>query len=455
MTADTTLTIPSWNHVVSSSSLSAVPAGRFAGAKVLVIDDMVRKGRALGRILRQLRDMGATDDALSNVRVAAFAMHEDAGGGYLFNQTHYPDAVWLQHLPTEGFRQTRARLVAALQRAGSLMLDTEHVEIRLRLRVPLVRLAEALSRSGEVVVFKSGSDRHNITVFYDGTRPTSELMALPPGTRTDGVVRKCRVVERLPGECALIPICLPDTPRSWDPAWQPAAEDRSMLAALSELDDEARFHAVALRASLEPLFIALRDISAVREELCEVHLPDVDNNFAIGGAGYDLNHLSVAYPALDLAMFHDRLAQLWKRADAAGRRLRARRWPAGRIVSPPRERLETDALSLLKRIERLADERAAEQFEGSGAGQSLHQGITMPEVMALGQSGRLPKAIVSACMDVLIDEAMLVTKVERMHVADAGDLVCRTYLPDGEVASDLVRDHTRRYGLEPPSGYWS
>ncbi len=57
-------------------------------------------------------------------------------------------------------------------------------------------------------------------------------------------------------------------------------------------------------------------------------------------------------------------------------------------------------------------------------------------------------------MDVLIDEAMLVTKVERVQMIESAEVVCRTYLPDGEVASDLVRDFTRRHGILEPESTW-
>jgi hypothetical protein len=52
-------------------------------------------------------------------------------------------------------------------------------------------------------------------------------------------------------------------------------------------------------------------------------------------------------------------------------------------------------------------------------------------------------------MDILIDEALLVTRVEPIGEGLRKPWMGRTYLPDGEVASEALRDYTRRHGLTP------
>jgi len=451
-----------WSRVISSDALTSLAPEQLRGQRILVIDDMMRRGNTIRRILETLLERGVTDDSLSNVRVAAFAMHEEAGLGRHLRSARYPHVAWLRYLPREAYRETRASVVDALQAAGSLMLDTEHVEIRLRLKVPLNRLASALTRTGSVVGFESAAGRTNVTVFYgDQTITESERRALPPGTRSEGVVRKCRLVERAAGEFALIPICLPDVPSLWPTDWSPLPEDGALFEGQRVSDAHGRFQMVALRASLEPLFLALRDIHAQREPLCDIYLPRLRpedagrTDGAVSGEGYDLAHLSVVYPGLDLARFRQRLAQTCKRAESVGRRLRARHWKQDAAMTPGHAALQDGARALLQVLGRETDVRAGEAWGDDGTPGAFVQGLTMREIMTLGERLGMPHAVVSACMDVLIDEALLVTRVERLDDARMGRWVGRTYLPDGEVASDLVRDYTRRYGVTVPPSEWA
>lgn len=445
--------LPGWDRVVSSESVESVPSSRLRGRRILVVDDMLRKGRTIRSLLDLLRERGVTDDSLLNVRVAAFAVHEDAGLGYPFGDAIFPHAAFLRFLPTESYRAVRGQLVHALQEAGSLMLDTEHIEIRLRLRAPVARLAEALSRTGRVVAFRSAAGRINVTVYYDEStiRPV-ERESLPGGSRSSGVVRKCRVVERAPGQFALIPICLPDVPRKVSDQWRPREEDVALLGDdVVGTIDEARFYSIALRAAFEPMYLALKDLAAVRPSLCDIKVPSLG---ALNADGFDLSHLQVMYPNHDLELLSRRIVDECKAAETAGARLRHRRWKMKGVLTPAREELETTAAAVLQRIGRIADARAAEFLsEGGDVLGPTARGLTLSEIIRCGEEIDVPPPIVSACMDILIDEALLVTRVEEYEDED-GCWLCRTYLPDGEVASELVRDFTRRRGLLSPGEGW-
>lgn len=440
--------LPGWDHVVSSASLSSAPPELFLGRRIMVFDDMMRNGGALREILSELNQRGYTDAALSNVHVAAFASHEKAGQGHRFGKVRFPQAVYQRNLTTDAFRSVRSQIVTALQESGSLMLDTEHIEIRLTQRAPLSEIARALSRSGDVVAFHSAAGRTNLTVYYGGSRAAaSEARAFPPGTRLEGVVRKCRVVERSPGEFALIPISLPDVPRTW-PAWQPAEADKDILDSehLQTLDDDGLFHTVALRASLEPLALAIKDLVIAGSGVCEFALP-LPPSSAHAISGYDLSHLHVVYPWMDLNALHKRLLTTFSAARSSGTRLRKKKW-AGRHVSAPHPKpLRDNAVALLQGVGLACDAKAAEANAGGFA--LTTTGLTLTEIMKIGREFDIQPHYVSACMDVLIDEALLITRVEELRTNSA-TFVGRTYLPDGEVASEQVRDFTRRNGRVTP-----
>ncbi len=435
--------LPGWERVISTSALSALPDSELRGRRLLIFDDMLRQGNEIRKVLDQLMTREVTDSSLSNVHVAAFATHEDAGTGRQFGQSTFPHAVFHRNLSHDAYRSIRSQVVSALQEAGSLMLDTEHIELRVEQRAPLSDIARALSRSGTVVAFQSAGSRTNITVYYDD-QTAADPKPYPPGTRLRAVVRKCRLVERSPGEFALIPIYLPDVPKEWG-SWSPLGEDVPIFgpSLLSDSDVEDRFQAVALRASLEPLALAVRDLFAAGPGVVGFDLPQKPAAGA-STAGYDLSHLHVVYPALDLGAVHARVTKRFSQAKANGSRLARKKWPGGVFVAPEHGDLRETATALLQRIAALCDTRAAERQNGGVRLDTA--GLRLGEVMAAGETAGIAPHYVSACLDFLIDEAMLITDVELLEQDGAGHSV-RTYRPDGEVASEQVRDFTRRHGL--------
>lgn len=442
-------TLPTWDRVISSSAIHAMPLSELEGKRILVFDDMYRAGNEIRRILNSLVSLGLADESLENVRVAAFGTHEDAGYGHQFGVSVVPHAVFHRHLSTDAYRSIRSQIVTALQVSGSLMLDTEHIEIRVEQKAPLSQIAEALSRSGAVVAFESGPGRTNLTVYYGNTNQDPKLDSYPPGTRFHDVVRKVRLVERGPGEFALIPIFLPDVHTDWG-SWKAQGEDRQMYASASGADarPEDLFQLVALQASLEPLALAVRDLYAAREPVVGFELPTISSH-GRGPRGYDLAHLHVVYPTVDLEAVLARVIRHFSEAKANGSRLARKRWKPGTFVAPRPDILRDAACHLLQRIGAECDTRAAERL--SGGVLTGTKGLQFGEVMAEGVVAGLPPHYVSACMDLMIDEAMLITRVE--SVTEGGrTFVLRTYLPDGEVASEQIRDFTRRSGFLPVPG---
>ncbi len=441
--------LPNWDRVVSSGAIADMDPERLRDLRIMVVDDLLRTGGSVSEVLNRLNDRGLTDLDLSNVWVAVFACHEDAGLGHTFGRTTYPHAFASRFLGASTYRAMRQEIVEALQESGSLMLDTEHIEIRIHSKAALGKIAEALGRSGEVVAFHSAGNRTNLTVYYSADAlPANAHAGLPRGSVVDNSVYKCRLVERVPGEFALIPISLPATSPEAVPDWLPTEDDRFLLSedVLRGISSEGRFYHVALRASLGPLAVALKDLYAAGPELCDVYLPTLDREH--DAEGFDLSHLGVMYPRVDLVALHDRLRTVCKDAEAAGRRLRRRKWETAAASSPRREDLCREAKELLQEVAAASDRRAAKRLEIAPELASP-VGSTLNQIMECGRRLGLADPVTSAAMDLLIDEAFLVTRVAVDH--DTG-LVVRTYQPDGEIASELVRDYTRRYGLPSSRG---
>jgi hypothetical protein len=429
-----------WDRSLSSSTLDQVPLDRFRHAKVLIFDDMVRTGRGFQSVVSEVRNRGAAE-----VRCVAYAIHRDASS--ILDDNRFDLAWYERDLSTEAYERTRNLIIRSLQDAGSLMLDTEHLEIRFRLREPLGRLLQAISRRSEVVIFRSGR-RMNITVVYpDDAAHHVDPSTFLWGTETTATVKKCRIVQRSADTFAAIPIFLPAIPA--------ACSDSDVSSSLfhGENATSARevFYRCALLASFKPLEWLVRDIYASGENLVDfvLPLPDAD----VDETGYDLRHLRVMYPGLDIPAITQKVVDVFEFARKRGRSVRGKRTdrPVFRFAQ---EDGRVGALHLIQGILALLDERNAERWIGGSGGRHL-PGLTAADVMSVGSSLGFTDAQTSALMDMLIDEANVVTRVEPLTDQAGRTYLQRTFMPDGEIVSDLVRRFNRQRGLPQRLYAWS
>lgn len=445
----------SWAKVISSTSLDQLPDDALRNRRILIFDDMVRTGGHIRKALEALKARGVFDEQSRNVRLVAFAVHQQftrssIGGRWL-------DSWFYRDLTTTAYAKIRDRIICLLQKSGSLMLDTEHIEVRIRMREGFNRLLTALRRRSDPVEFRSAGGRTNITVFYpDDASHKLPADRFPENSGFTHIVKKCRIVERdTPDEFAIIPICLPAIPTQ-DGSWVAWDNDARMLGdgITNRIAELATFYGVALVASLYPLEWILKDLYASEMEDFVITLPS-DSDASLSRSGYTLNHLKVMYPSLRTDLLTRQIAEVEKRAHTEGRELRRLKHQPRPALSFPNEELYANAMSLLQAIRHTLDARKAEASQTSSevAVQRCTKGLRASQIFRLGTEkfGWEPPRI-STLFDILIDDAKLVTRVERTLDEETNrERWTRTFEPDGEVVSDLVRRYTAQWGL--PRGF--
>jgi hypothetical protein len=465
--------------VVSSSALDDLPKELLRKGRLLVFDDMVRTGKQLNKVAEILYK-GRTVKRLDGVRFIAFAVHEDAAERPIAVHDDATDlricdrpldSWFYRDLTSQAYANIRERIVRLLQSEGSLMLDTEHLEVRITVRGGFNRLMHALRRKATPLEFRSGGDRTNITIYY-GDDPSHQLPTqwFPKGTGFTDIVKKCRIVQREnPDEFAIIPICLPAVPIK--SKWPNRPEDIRMLGDIvldqktgrklkpNEEPSRSRFYAAALLGSLQSLEWILKDLYAADPNGFGIRYPSYSSD-PITDVNYSLQHLQVMYPTLDVDTLVERVIRVGKEAESFGHK-RGDKGPQARQprVTFSNDELHEKAMELLQVIRHALDQRRAElavQFDDPSLS---NPGLRAKEVFDLakrldwdlrGRAEWLPAAI-STLFDILIDDAKLVTRVEAFPDESGNQRWTRTFKPDGEIVSDLVRDYTAQWGL--PRGF--
>jgi hypothetical protein len=435
-----------WEDTVSSTTLDQLPPDFFNGKRILIFDDMIRTGKALAPVFDRLARLNCLSP--QTVRLAVFAGHEESSRNGVFKSDAYSVAWFYRDLAPQGYRRLRTQLLSFLQNSGSLMLDTEHIEVRFTLHAGIGRLLSALRRKAEATVFQSSANRTNITVFYpDDLAHSLPVDKFPDGCAQTGIVKKCRVVQRDADEFAIIPICLPSTPAN-DAIWPLIPRDCSLLGDAVRRTHYAKFYGAALLASLYPLQWILRDLYAADPRTVTVSLPSRSGG-AMTAGGYRLDHLRVMYPTLNTDQLVEMIAETDRTAQSEGAKLRARRFEIEPYVPALDAELRRDAMYLLQVIANAVDDRhAAELLFNPECDHRL--GLKPTEVFELGEQLGFKRSYISALFDLLIDDGSIVTRVEEVLDEDDITRLVRTFKPDGEAVSDLVRHFTVQWGL--PSG---
>jgi hypothetical protein len=332
------------------------------------------------------------------------------------------------------------------------MLDTEHLEVRIRLKSSLPDLVNALRRKADVVAFQSLAGRHNLTVFFQDDDTTHTLPAgqLPAGSQVAGIVKKCRVIERGGDEFAVLPICYPSIPHVLSD-W-PRAADRRLFGIESSQTPFGYFYAAALLSALTVLEWTLKSIYAAGPDVASVYLPTTSTDG--GGYGsYSLEHLRVMYPTLSLDLLQERLAAVDARASQQGIPLRRHSTSLGAFEHPHQATMESDAWQLLQVIRFNLDQKIVEErtYDQSWVIPTPF-GLTAQEIFCLGDRLEFKPAYISSLFDLLIDNGHLVTHIARRpHATEPIEVWTRVFEPDGEMVSELVRLYTTQRGL--PRGF--
>ena len=147
-----------WSRITSSKALRDVPRENLRNQRILVFDDMMRRGSHIRRVLSLLKEIDPKSRFSSQARIAVFAMHEDASSCDRCGRSALPDSWYYRGLTTEAYRNVRQGILSFLRATGSLMLDTEHIEIRVRLKGTFQEFVQALGRLADIVHFPHCTD---------------------------------------------------------------------------------------------------------------------------------------------------------------------------------------------------------------------------------------------------------------------------------------------------------
>jgi hypothetical protein len=410
-----------WQQIVSDAALDLLPHGFFGGKRVLLFNEMVHHGHNTEQALGKLRAKGVSE---SDVEVVALAVHTDCP------TSARPDHFLYGWLSDERYEAKRSELVAMLQRHGSLLLDTEHVEVTVRLHCSVREFFEAVASCGSAIEFRSAG-RHNLTV-YDPVDASDEdaLAVISPDSLLDGVVKKGRVVQRGPDPnvFAVIGIWYPTT-RSH------AGKDmrfrfRDELRFLDELASTplGAFYATGLVSGLQVLRAMMAPVRGLGDKVTILGAPtgrSVD--------GSPLDHLLALYPPLGAdGIQHLRHYMAALQATRQGSR------EGGQLERCGEAELE-DAKNRLAREMLIATEAIRDLASVTGS-QCRPLGLSNREVFDIAEREcGLGKGRASAALDGLIDDATVVTRVEPSRGRHDSEHCMRTFEPDGEIVAAQLR----------------
>jgi len=407
---------------------------------------MMLTGSHLSNKLDLLNNKFKIDPLL--LKVAVFGIHNKSSVIQYHQglKLKYPNTWFYKNLNTPNYLEERNKIIDFLKDSGSLLLDTEHVELRIKTK-DVFKLLSALNRTGKTVVYnvnKQERNYKNITVYYQDKWPILNFSKYPSGIIQKNIVKKCRVVQRGIDEFALIPIAYPAIPKDLN-GWSENSEIVELFGIVSN-DNKSAFYASGLLGALDVLKWTLKDLFASGFNETEIFLPLKEEN-SITNNDFTLSHLKVMYPYLNLELLDKKLNDIYMKAKEEGKKRRHKIPNRNIFISKTTDNeLIEDAEFLLRVIRSELDNKIIEKITN-------HERICHPLGFRTEDIFNLAKRIniknpqvISALFDILIDEALLVTHIEEKEIE--GKLYkVRTFEPDGEIVSDVIRRSNDILGL--------
>lgn len=412
----------SWDRIFTSYAVKRSKKKLLPDRRTLIIEDTVRTGKNLQEVLELVTNKQGVPAHM--VRLATFAVHEDC---QFKNLDHY----WFGALGDRRFEEVRGDIIDFLQQHGSLLLDTEHVEIEVQLQCGRLEFLDALCQAGIGVEHISGGDRVNLTVHNPILLDESQfLSSLPRDCSTRDVIRKIRVVERDTDRFSLIPIFFPSPPvndtdfESWE-----------LPRFLKDLRAEgvSQFHVLGIYASVylfSTIFACLRKL--INENKVKVHVPEA------GEADDALSHLKALFPPIDIVKLREFLQE---RIDIGCK------WKARRSELHKPIRIEANEatgsgkeLRTLYQFMLINVLRLTEDLPHHSHGATLNDLLRILRRKYNDDESRMrQEALLSATLDRAIDGGDLLTGVVALPFSDKKKRLTRSFCLDGEVVTGRVR----------------
>jgi len=425
-----------WKRVLSSETLRSCPPSIFRKGIILIVDDSVHNGKRISDTRKILIEEKNVDP--ERVKSAVFGVHEHSYSAPI-------DFRWSGQINDDTYPKVREELIQFFQRKGSLLLDTEHIEVPVEVKCGRLEFFDALCRAGLGVEYLSTGGRLNLTIHNPFLVNEHDLISLLPAKSTiKNVVRKIRVVERSNDRYAIIPIFFPSIKSDTN-----ADELSGIDDCLSELaaGPDINFHLVGIYAALylfQTVFMCLRDL--IGSQKVNVRIPHP------GDTDDSLSHLQALFPDLNVEKLHTLVEHFIEDGRMRKARKRDVLKPC-RIEATPGARYEKRLKELqwliLKEVRRLPDDLPSGPI-----------GASIMELMRLAEGTSqeektIEKALLSAALDVAIDEADLIPDINEMPFSDGEKRFVRTFRIDSEMVLSDIRRLTAiwRSSSPPPNSY--
>ena len=402
-----------WERVLSSLAIDQFDWASFAGNKVLMFDELVHHGTTLNDHRANLEDAikkAHRDDI--QIRTASFAVWEGC--------TSRPDYAYFSSVDAATYERRREEIVIMLQEYGSLLLDTEHIELSVRLQCGMRDFYDTLARAsehGNTYSFVSGAQRMNLTIGNpDIVDDEAMRKRLLPGTNMNDVVSKVRVVEKTHDKFSILPILYPNTLCEFDENWARNLPDFVDSSYLRSAPCHVLFYHVSLLAAIE----LLRGVVSVLSDLTR------DERAVLEMPKEKFEHLRSLFPRVNIE-------RLWKYvSDVVSDAQRVR---------PQRGRQSAKALPVDdKKLWLLCGHVMNRLVSGYD---DFPDGVSWKRLMQIAgeeneRIGLDPEGL-TVVADRLIDNSLLVTGIKELTSRTGHQYVVRTFSAEGEVVSDRIR----------------
>lgn len=452
-----------WENVVSTAALGGHAAEeRIAGRTILLFDDLTRGGHHFADAEEQLQKLGPAE-----IIKASLGVHKDYEDRPGESRSEMPDRYVYRRLGDEAYQRLRRDIIALLQEEGSLLLDTEHLELRVRANCSV---SQFFSSAANIVSGVHLADRHarssasvprgGVSFVSPGGRPNLTVCApirAEEGS-VDVLLRKVRFVWLPDGRCTVIPICFPDVTEERTEEFSHHIEDSGVFSSQGEgqtgtggfLSDSDRkralFYRVGLVKSLELLGDVVGALRAMGPRVTIDLATDCGSDGATGEApelGFRIRHLLSVYPGLHLHRLAETATSLGSHARPKG----DQRTDAGRHVSLDARKMGATAEALLRLLVRRSELGEAPLHVWSEGQRSRTHRLALryTEILALREALTIgnPNALsVSAALDYLIDAGDVLPRVLHTHAGWS-----RAFAPAGEGVEQKARRCNELLGL--------
>ena len=399
-----------WSQTLSTSAVGHYDWSRFKGGPIVLFDELVHHGRTLGEQKRRLLKELESCPAEHRLVTVAFGVWDQCGDR--------PDMAYYGAVDSGRYEEIRDELVFFLQQHGSLLLDTEHIELPIRIQCGTRDFYDALSRAaapGQAHSFLSGAHRTNLTL-DPPDMPAEDYWArwLTPGSNSTGSVCKIRVLERSREMFSLIPIFYPNVRAVVTPEWLerlPSFVDRKRV---ENGPPDQVFYISALLASVELLRTAVPALTELEREHKVV--PEAPPETFL--------HLGAMFPNVDVNGLAEHVWDVLTQARREKPQRSKRAACAGHVSNDQLFKLSARVLC------RLVTEDTEEK-------KSWQQVMRYAE--EANGDVQVPPAALPVVVDRLIDDGLVVTGIRQIRSSAGDPYVIRTFGPEGEVVSARIR----------------